>query len=151
MSTWNIVFSFHPCFLNLFYAYVHILLILLISGKMLCLPKVNCAPTLTIKLLWKSWVRIIHRSSCFVSLFQIETIIENETATLMPCLEDHPRMLVCIRPRLIFAACCSPPIIWTKPLLPCLLLSSPQLVSRVVKTAHSFWPVNRDQKDRLTG
>ena len=21
---------------------------------------------------------------------------------------------------------------------------------RVVKTAHSFWPVNRDQKDRLT-
>jgi len=23
--------------------------------------------------------------------------------------------------------------------------------NRVVKTAHSFWPVNRDQKDRLTG
>ena len=25
------------------------------------------------------------------------------------------------------------------------------VVTRVVKTAHSFWPVNRDQKDRLTG
>ena len=25
------------------------------------------------------------------------------------------------------------------------------VTSRVVKTAHSFWPVNRDQKDRLTG
>jgi len=83
----------------------------------------------TIKLLWKLGVRIIHRSSYFTSLFQIETIVENETVTLLPCLEDHSRRSVCVRPRLIFVVCCSPPIIWTKPTPPsCLLLCPPQLV-----------------------
>jgi len=77
----------------------------------------NITHFITIKLLWKSGVHMIHRSSYFVSLFQIKTIIRNKIATLMPFLKDPRGRPVCVHPCLCFADGCRP-IIWTQLPLP---------------------------------